>query len=602
MLTKIALVQLACIGRSFIEPGFNFTGGPNHRGFAQRNWDAPNGGTGVVNPGTGTQAAPIQQSIPGQQQPPPVAQVVTQAVAPIQQQAAPLLSADQMQSMTQGILGAIGPTLQTAIATAVNPIAQQTQALAQRLDTLAQPQQNIQQIYGGGQGGHGQAPAIRQGENPLLSRGFQYQRIAAYQMGHQSFGREQCKHELEFCDDLRNYYVQSGMNSGLLNQSIDSRGISSTLVPLSTSMIPEEFHNAARQKWGNIDHFISQGVAGANPDRLRHTAQAANYGDVARINQAMSMFDSTTLGVFTEAGPHGDLITLIRNREAMSQLGCTQLTLPPNGYLPFPKQTGTGSAYWVGEARSITKSQPVTGRMELRAKKLAAMMTLPNELLQFASVDTEAFLRADMAAVMGLEADLTCLEGTGTMTRPRGLLNYTGLVTHTASVTVATHGNVFNPATPQAMITELEERNYDPEQDGGAFLMRSKMWSNIVERRAAAHTTGTFDGPYLFPTNRDDVAKGRPAMLRGFPVRKSSQVSNTREKGSSSDLTYLLFGIWKHFLIARIGVMEFAMSNSGDTDFQNYQTSLRCVQFMDCAPRYENAFVLVDTIDMDLPA
>jgi HK97 family phage major capsid protein len=169
-------------------------------------------------------------------------------------------------------------------------------------------------------------------------------------------------------------------------------------------------------------------------------------------------------------------------------------------------------------------------------------------------------------------------------------------------MTIATDGNTFSPNTPQGMITDLEELNYDPEADGFAFLMRSKMWGNILDRRTSPHTAGTYDGEFLFPVNREDIAKGGGTMLRGFPVKRSSQVSNTRSKGASTDLTYVLAGIWKHLLIARIGVMEFAMSNSGDTNFATYQTSLRCVQFIDIAPRYENAFVLCDSIDMDLPA
>lgn len=587
---------------------YGHSGLSNFVGIGRRTYLDPNATTGVTQgsqtntPNTATQQGMQGQQGTGTQQPPPVSQVITQgAAAATQQTLPPGMTADQMQSMTQGILGAIGPTIQAAIATAVTPITQQTQALATRVEQLAQPQGNIQQLFGGGQGGHGQAPVVRQGESVLSSRGFQFQRIAGYHMGHQSYGPEQCKAELEFCQDLEQYYRQSGMGH-LLSNTQDSRGRSSTLVPLSPSMIPDECHRAMQQKWGSIAVLISQGVSGANSERLRWQAQRANYGDMGRVNQAMSIFDDAAMGIFTEAGPHGDLITLIRNREALSQLGATQLTLPPNGFLPFPKQTGTGTAYWVGEAQAITASQPTTGRMEMRAKKLAALMTVPNELLSFASVDTEAFLRADMAAVMGLKADLAGLEGAGTTNEPRGLLNYAGLTTHTRTVTVGADGNEFNPNTPQGMITDLEELNYDPESDGFAFLMRSKMWSNIVDRRASAHTAGTYDGNYLFPVNRDDIGKGRPTMLRGFPVRRSSQVSNTRSKGSSSDLSYVLGGIWKHLLIGRIGVMEFAMSNSGDTNFANYQTSLRTVQFIDIAPRYENAFVLADTIDMDLPA
>lgn len=514
----------------------------------------------------------------------PVQQAATAPVAPVVQG----FSADQMTALTQSVTAVVTQTVQQAIA----PVNTQMTAITQRVEALAQPQGRVQQLYNGG------APAIRTGENILASRGFQYQRIGGHLLNYQQFGAEQCKLELELTEDLRNWYQQAGMSHLMDNTR------RSILVPLSSTMIPEECHQALSGKWGSIGGLIAQGVRGYDSGRMNHVAQRAGYGEgqLNRVNQAMSMFDDSAMGVFTEAGPHGELITLIRKREALSRLGATPITLPPNGFLPFPKHTGAGTAYWVNEAATIIGSQVTTGRMEMRARKLGCIMTLPNELLRFASVDTEAFLRADMAAVMGLKADLAGLEGTNTTAQPKGLLNYSGIVNHTASMTVGTDGNQFEPKTATQMQVELEERDYDPEQDGGAYLMRSKMWGNIVERRTANHTAGTYDGEYLFPVNREDISKGSPAMLRGFPVVKSSQVSNTRTKGSATDLSYVLFGIWKNLLIGRIGVMEFAMSNSGDTNFATDQTSLRCIQYIDYGVRYENSFVLCDKIDMDLPA
>lgn len=524
-----------------------------------------------------TQAAPLTPA--PQQQSAPVAPVVQS-----------IISSDQLAAITQSVTATVTATVQAA----VGPVAQQTAALAARVEQLAQPQGNVQQLYADGTAGR--ATGFRQGESPLASRGFQYQRIGGHLLGYQQFGAEQCKVELEFTQDLHNYYAQAGMAHLLENQR------RSILVPLSSTMIPDECHAALQQKWGSISGLVAQGVRGADTQRFRHVAQRAGYQDMGRVNQALSMFDDAAMGIFTEAGPHGEFITLIRNREALSRLGATSVMLPPNGYLPYGKQTGASTAHWIGETIAPTASYVATGRKELRARKLGCITTLPNELLRFASVDSEAFIRADMAAVMGLKADLAGLEGTGSTTQPKGILNYSGIVTHTASMTLATDGNTFEPKTATQMQVELEERNHEPDQDGGAYLMRSKMWGNIVERRASAHTAGTFDGPFLFPTNRDDVAKGAAPRLRGYPVVKSSQVSNTRAKGSASDLSYILFGIWKHLLIGRIGVMEFAQSNSGDTNFATDQTSLRCIQFIDYGLRYEDAFVLCDSIDMDLPA
>lgn len=527
-------------------------------------------GTAVAGGAPAQPTSATQQAAPATQAP-PVAAVVQG------------FTAEQVAALQQSVTQTVTATVQAAVA----PIAQQTAQLAARVEGLAQPVGRVNQLTAG-------APAIRTGENILASRGFQYQRIGGHMLNYQQFDASNCKLEIEFCNDLQAWYQQAGMSHLMDNQR------RSILVPLSASMIPDECRQHLATKWGDIGGLIQQGVTGADPGRLNHIARQSGMSN--HVKQTLSMLDDSAMGVFTEAGPHGDFIVLIRNREALSRVGATNVTLPPNGYLPFGAQTGAGTAYWVGERAAITASEQTTGRKQLQAKKLACLTTLPNELLRFASVDTEAFIRADMARVMALKADLAGLEGTGTSVQPKGILNYSGIVTHTSSMSLGTDGNQFEPKTATQMQTELEERNYDLEEDGGAYLMRSKMWGNIVERRASPHQAGVYDGNFIFATNRDDVAKGASPVLRGFPVVKSSQVSNTRSKGASSSLTYVLFAAWKHLMIGRIGVMEFAMSNMGDTNFVNDQTSLRCIQFIDYALRYENAFVLCDQISMDLPA
>lgn len=314
------------------------------------------------------------------------------------------------------------------------------------------------------------------------------------------------------------------------------------------------------------------------------------------------MWDDTEAGIFTELGPKGEMIELVRNREIISRVGATNITLPPNGYLPFPKQTGAATGYWVGEAEAITASSQTTGRLELRARKAAALTTLPNELLRFGTPSVEAFVRSDLAAVLSLLLDTAALEGAGTATTPLGLINHSGIISHSTTQKTGANGDTFEPETPSGMIADIEEQNHDPNRDGGAFIMRPKMWQNIQHRRADTITSGDQNGQWLFAINRENIANGAASMLEGYPVYRSTQVSNTRSKGSASDLTYVAFGVWRHMLIGRIGILEFAMATQGDTTFNQDQTKLRAIQHVDVGLRYEDAFAWVDTVDMDLPA
>ena len=494
-------------------------------------------------------------------------------------QAAGTLSEEQFNQVTGPLLERVRQTVEEQ----VRPVQEENQRLNERLDQLSQPQRQAGFLMGG-------APGIRRGEDTMSSRGWSMQRVIGLRTGY--FQEEDCTVEREISQKLWDFYVERG------GFNYESRN--SILVPLGTQMLT----GLDREVTEEIQQSMAASVAGFDRDALAHHLQTA-YPQAYR--QALSQFDDSGLGVFLGPTQRGEMIELIRAREVFSRSGATNLTLPPNGRLQFDKHTGAVTAYWVGEVPSdkssptITASEPTSGYLTLLAKKLGVLVKAPNELLRFSTPDIEAFFRADMARVAALEADQSMLQAVGSNNRVKGLIQYSGIQSHTAG-TVAANGNTFEPEDVADMKVLLEEADHDPESGNAAFVMRPKMFGNLRNRRAAAHTAGTYDGPWLFPMNRDDIGKGTPPRLDGDPVIKSTQVSNTREKGSSTDLSYILYGLFNHWIIGRVGVAEFATTDKGDTSFQTDQTWFRFIQHIDAGPRYENAFVMCDDIDMDLPA
>lgn len=505
-------------------------------------------------------------------------------------------SATLTQAQVQALAAPLIQSVQTQVAQAVQPLQAQVTALTQRLDQLAQPRTNASQLFGGG------APGVATGERALTSRGYQYWRAMGVRQG--LIGPEYAKVEMDLHQRLHEMYVVRG------GMSVDGR--QSILVPLGSRQLAydADLPNSpiTRELATEVQQMLGAGILGFDPDKARVLRQALGamayqpgYGA-----QALSQYDDTGMGVFLGPTQHGELIELIRASEVMSKVGATQLNLPPNGRLQMNKQTGATTAYWVGEVPSnkstptITASEPTTGLLTFLAKKLAVLCKVPNELMRFAGPETEAFLRRDMATVAALEASKAMLDGTANGLRIKGLITY-AIQSYIAG-TVATDGNTFEPEDVGGMLAALEEADHMLEDGSVSWVMRPKMFNNLRNRRTAPHTAGTYDGEWLFPMNRADMTKGTPAMLDGYPIVKSSQVANTRTKGSATDLTYILAGIWRHYIIGRVGVAEFATTSQGDTPFQTDQTWVRFIQHMDAAPRYENAFVFCDQIDMDLPA
>ena len=215
-------------------------------------------------------------------------------------------------------------------------------------------------------------------------------------------------------------------------------------------------------------------------------------------------------------------------------------------------------------------------------------MKLNNELLRFASPSAEGLVRFDMARSAALKADLAMLEGTGG-TQIKGLTTYSGISTHTASTTSGT-GDTFTPADVALMESKLPDAVDAPS----AWVMRKALFAALMNRRADAVTGGDGKGPFLF--RGTTAATAPPAELYGTRVVRSSQVSNTRTKGGSSNLTYILLGYFPDWIVARMGVMEFLASGLGDTALQNDMTYLRGIQHIDAGPRHAASFVLCDQL------
>lgn len=498
----------------------------------------------------------------------------TPAAAPATPEAAPPAPVNQANGQAE-LLAAIRQTVSDQIA----PIQQAHKNLQDQVNGLLQPTPQAQSAASRLFGAPGAAPGIRQGEDAMSSRGYSYAKAAALRQG--AIDRNECKVELQTHELLSTVMRQQGFMPAEGN---------SVLVPLWMDGIP----GLSEAQRADLRGVVAQGVTGTDPDQLRWIAQRYKS-----VQQGLSQFDDTGLGVLLGPTMMGDLIELIRAKEVFSRAGSTQLALPPNGRLRFPRQTGATTAYWVGESASITSSEPVTGDVDMIAKKLATLVKLPNELLRFGNPSVEAFVRADMARVMALAADLAFMTGQGSTVRPKGLLSYSGIQSHTASTT-GTNGDTLEAEDINTMLGKLEEANHDVAGLGAAWVMRPLMRAAISNRRASVYngTTTVAKGEFLFEIDRGAQQNGLQGRLSGYPIVTSTQVPGNRSKGSASNLTQVLCGVFAHHLIGRVGVAEFATSTQGDTPFQQDQTWLRVIQHLDAGLRYEDAFITCDTLLM----
>ena len=297
----------------------------------------------------------------------------------------------------------------------------------------------------------------------------------------------------------------------------------------------------------------------------------------------------------------GDIIELQRNKEIWSRAGAQEISLPPNGMMVLPKQTGGTVAYWANESGTATKSQSTFGKLELQAKKLFVWTQMTNEMIRFVNPNSEAMFRRDIAIQAGLKADQAFFYGNSN-DRPKGILYYPtaaawaqgvdAVLTYTAT-TVGANGNRFEYADPDNMTSLLPDAVRDEE--GLRWMMNQKIWAKVRTRRGDAVTAGDQKGAPLVDLTRS-IADRRSQELNGFPVLQSSQIAMDRTKGSATDLSFVLHGYTPDWIIARFGVMEFLSTNQSDTALSNDMTIIRGIQYVDGGARHAASFVLCDQL------
>ena len=425
---------------------------------------------------------------------------------------------------------------------------------------------------------------IRHGENSLTSRGFSFQKMLGLITG--ACEPEQCKVEVDVHNRLHNCYVKDMGSAGYTYKGGHRPGEKAFVAPLSTSFmsvdtIPADFRYEMKS-------LVAAGVAGADMDEARWALRKAGG------TKALSWLNELTGGALVAPPEMGELIELLRNKEALVNAGARTVPLPPQGRIQFPRQTSASTTYWVGENSPITGSDIGTGTVSMQAKKLAVLIQSPQELIRFASPAVEALIRDDMTKSLALGLDLAGLEGAGGDTRPLGIILRPNINTIVSSGAGANGDKVVGQDIYR-FIAAVEESNAAFE----SFIMRPKTMYKYLQLRADAVGQGDAQGPFLFSLIREAGDSYKPT-LAGYPVVTSTQVSQVRSKGSASNLTYILGGMFSDVLIGMFGAIEFSATNQSDTAFINDQSWVKGILSCDIAVRHEAAFAFMDSLGTTL--
>lgn len=417
------------------------------------------------------------------------------------------------------------------------------------------------------------------GATPSDNATYSVLKMAAYARGW--VGPDEVKYELDCHEKMTKAYHDAGWRGQTAVANLARR----VLVPFGTKLIPPMSSECDRMV-GELKHKMIARADKVDQDEARWLQKKLGR----MVTKDLGTISDTAGGVLVGFPTLGELVDLQRNIEVFANAGASEQALPANGRLQLPKLTGPTTAYWVGEAASITESTSNTGYLDLQAKKLGIRVDLNNELVRFGSITAEAMIRTDMAKVAALKMDLAQLEGTGG-TQIKGLITYDSASTWSTGNDKLLAYTVTSNTIQISDAADMEALLPDTAGEPTAWVMRRDLWAKLRNRRASSVSSADSAGQFLANVIRS-VSDKIPLEWDGTKVVRSTQVSNTRDGAK----TYVILGHFPDWITARFGALEFLSTMVSDQAFQNDQTQIRCIQHVDAGPRHASSFVFADAV------
>lgn len=427
------------------------------------------------------------------------------------------------------------------------------------------------------------APHIRTGEDPMSSRPFYISKAALVAVGQE--GAETAKLEMDESRRLKKALTDCWGSSGT---NYSDRCI---VIPLSWDCMPEDVRVSS--DFQPLRKAMHAAVATLDPDVINSRVSTRVFSKSQRdvyYKTAMSYLDQTTGGALVAPPEFGDLIPILRNKAVLPNIGATNVALPAQGSIQYPRQTGVTTFKPKPENTAGDESNPTYDDITLHPHQHIGLVRASNQLLKFAPGLAEASIRNDMAEQIALTFDIAGLEGTGGPNRVKGIINQTGIGTVTAYET-GTNGDTWSRRDTARMLRKAMQRNSDLK----TFIMRPDMWLGITETATDAVVPGDGAGLYLFNAMREFSADFGET-LRQRKVVTSNQVSTARTKGSGTDLTYILGVDGQEILVGMHGAMVLDANPYETTAYSSNQTLLRAILFGDVQVRRGAGVVFMDDL------
>ena len=333
-------------------------------------------------------------------------------------------------------------------------------------------------------------------------------------------------------------------------------------------------------------------LAKRNPTKAMQLADKLAHDDNYRYAKALNAGTFDAGGALIQEEILDEIIELLRPLSVVRASGVRTISLE-SGIAGINRISGGATANWIGEERQNPESQQILDRVRMSAKKLAVLVPMSNEVLNFTNDTIFRLAQEDALMTLATKEDQTFLRGTGSDFEPKGLLNLAGF---TATAT-AVAPKIPTVAEIEADLDLLEGALADAD-----VPLTNKVWFFAPRTKRFVRTVREGAGGNI---GFEEIKQG---MLRDWPFFETNNIPINLGGGSDESEIYCVNT--RDIIIGDAGTMRIDVSNEASfvdsnsntqSAFQNDLSLLRVIRETDIITRHPEAVATLTAVRWGAP-
>ena len=324
-------------------------------------------------------------------------------------------------------------------------------------------------------------------------------------------------------------------------------------------------------------------LAAARGDAQLASKLAIERGFGEEVAMSLNTLTSSAGGVLIPENLSSEVIELLRPKSVVRKLGARTLPIS-NGNITIPRLKGGAVVGYIGADTDMPVTEQQFDDLQLTAKKMAALVPIANDLLKYAGVNpnVDQIVVSDLTAAIGAREDKAFIRDDGTANTPKGL-RFWALA---SNLIPASDGGTLQKVETDLNKAILALENADANLTTPGWIMAPRVFRFLEGMRDG-------NGNKVYP----ELAQ---AMLKGYPVGKTTQIPiNLNKGGNQSEIYFTDFG---DMFIGEEETLEIDYSKEAtykDNDgnvvsaFQRDQTLIRVIAKNDFGPRHVESIAIL---------